>query len=913
MKLSIKSLLPHLVALVLFVVLPSIYFSPLYDGYALKQSDIRQFQGMSKEIFDYKLTHDGQQPSWTNAMFSGMPAYQISADQSANWLTKADQLIKLGLPRPVGILFISMLGFYILGLCLRINPWLAMIGALGYGFSTINILYLGAGHMSKVNAIAYMAPALGGLLLAFRGRWLLGSAVFALFLGLNITANHLQMTYYLAFILGAVALAEVIRLALTKNWKPLGLAIGGLALASVLAVVSNANLLMTTLEYSKFTTRGTTELTIKPKTGSLQAKEGLDKDYILEYNYGKRELLSLYAPNAKGGKGDLIANDPDALTDTDPTYAEQIGQMNHYWGGQRMSGGAFYFGVVMLVFFLLGLLFVKDALRWPFLVLSVLVLYLASNQMNFLNDFFIHQFPMYNKFRDSKMILVLLQIMIPAMGLLFLDKLIKNEGLWGQKKYWYIASGTILCVSALLVLSPSLSGSFMTNEEVKQFADASKQAKDASQTAFYQGMRQSLIETRMGIYKADMQRSLFLVIIALGLVVLLLRTQLNRMLILSIAGVMVLADQMSVAKRYLNNDDSTGVLQAYQTLDEASIPYPVSPADVSIIQQEKPNAALAQKLEAAYADFIYYKDLSDQSVLSTYAAFGALNLSSNYRVLNINGTMAETNTSFFHKSLGGYHGAKLKRYQEFVDFHFPLAAQALSAAVNKAKNDKFRTLALPVGTTQEQAQQIFDTISVESIALEGEAEYLNMLNAKYIILKPNQSAVRNTNANGPAWFVSDVKVVANANKEMLASGSKALLDSKKQAIVHQEFKTQLNGLGQDSTSSIKLLNYDPSELRYASNSKAKQLAVFSEIYYPAGWNCYIDGKKPVQTLRVNYLLRGVVVPAGKHEITWKFEPLSVQTGNTLAGLGSGLLLLGFLVALWFTYKHATRQEPAPQK
>ena len=913
MKLSIKSLLPHLVALVLFVVLPSIYFSPLYDGFALKQSDIRQFQGMSKEIFDYKLTHDGQQPSWTNAMFSGMPAYQISADQSANWLTKADQLIKLGLPRPVGILFISMLGFYILGLCLRINPWLAMIGALGYGFSTINILYLGAGHMSKVNAIAYMAPALGGLLLAFRGRWLLGSAVFALFLGLNITANHLQMTYYLAFILGAVALAEVIRLALTKNWKPLGLAIGGLALASVLAVVSNANLLMTTLEYSKFTTRGTTELTIKPKTGSLQAKEGLDKDYILEYNYGKRELLSLYAPNAKGGKGDLIANDPDALTDTDPTYAEQIGQMNHYWGGQRMSGGAFYFGVVMLVFFLLGLLFVKDALRWPFLALSVLVLYLASNQMNFLNDFFIHQFPMYNKFRDSKMILVLLQIMIPAMGLLFLDKLIKNEGLWGQKKYWYIASGTILFVSALLVLSPSLSGSFMTNEEVKQFADASKQAKDASQTAFYQGMRQSLIETRMGIYKADMQRSLFLVILALGVVILLLRTQLNRMLILSIVGVMVLADQMSVAKRYLNNDDSTGVLQAYQTLDEASIPYPVSPADVSIIQQEKPNAALAQKLEAAYADFIYYKDLSDQSVLSTYAAFGALNLSSNYRVLNINGTMAETNTSFFHKSLGGYHGAKLKRYQEFVDFHFPSAAQALSAAVNKAKNDKFRTLALPVGTTQEQAQQIFDTISVESIALEGEAEYLNMLNAKYIILKPNQPAVRNTNANGPAWFVSDVKVVVNANKEMLASGSKALLDSKKQSIVHQEFKTQLNGLGQDSTSSIKLLNYDPSELRYASNSKAKQLAVFSEIYYPAGWNCYIDGKKPVQTLRVNYLLRGVVVPAGKHEITWKFEPLSVQTGNTLAGLGSGLLLMGFLVALWFTYKHATRQEPAPQK
>ena len=913
MKLSFKTFLPHLVALVLFVALPSIYFSPLFDGYALKQNDIRQFQGMSKEIFDYRLTHDNEQPYWTNAMFSGMPAYQISVEQNANWLTKVDQLIKFGLPRPVGILFISMLGFYILGLCLRINPWLAMLGAVGYGFSTINILYLGAGHMSKVNSIAYMAPALGGLLLAFRGRWLLGSAIFALFLGLNITANHLQMTYYLAFILGAIAVAEVIRMVLSKSWKPLGLSLAGLALASILAVVANAGLLFSTQEYSKLTTRGTSELTIKPKVGGSQAKEGLNKDYILEYNYGKRELLSLYAPNAKGGKGDLIANDPDALADTDPTYAEQVGQMNHYWGGQRMSGGAFYFGVVMLVFFILGLLFVKDALRWPFLVLSILVLYLASNQMNALNDFFIHQFPMYNKFRDSKMLLVLWQIMVPTMGLLFLDKLVRNEGLLGQKKYWYGAMGGLLLIAIVLVASPSLSGNFMTSEELKQFADASKQAKDASQTAFYQGMRQALIDARITIYKADMQRSLFLVILALGVVVLFLRTKMNRMALIAITGVLVLADQMSVAKRYLNNDDSTGTYASYQTLDEASVPYPVSPADMSILQQEKPNAALAQKLLSAYADFDYYKNLTDQSTLNAYAAFGALNLSSNYRVLNVNGTMAETNTSFFHKSLGGYHGAKLKRYQEFVDFHFPAAVQAFSAAVNTAKNEKFRTMVLPADISQEQAQQIFDTLSVSSIALGAEAEYLNMLNTKYVILKPNQPAILNTNANGPAWFVPDVKMVKDANQEILASGSKALLDSKKQAVVHQEFKAQLKGLGQDSTATIKLLNYDPSELRYASNSKAKQLAVFSEMYYPAGWNCYIDGKKPVANLRVNYLLRGVVVPAGKHEIVWKFEPLSVQSGNTLASVGSSLLLLGFLLALWFTYKHAVRQAPEPQK
>lgn len=511
MKVSIKSLLPHLIAVLMFVILPSIYFSPLYNGYTLKQSDIRQFQGMSKEIFDYKLSHNGEQTMWTNAMFGGMPSYQISVTQDSNLLTTLDQVIKLGLPRPVGILFISMLGFYILGLCLRINPWLSMIGAVAYGFSTINILYLGAGHMSKVNAIAYMAPAIGGLILAFRGRWLLGAGLFALFMGLNISANHLQMTYYLAFILVAVALTEVIRIVLAKDLKYLTRAIPALALASVLALLANASLLLPTLEYSKYTTRGTSELSIKPKAASQSMeKEGLASSYILEYNYGENELLSIYAPNAKGGKNDYIANNPEALANVDYNYSEQVGQMDQYWGGQRMSGGAFYFGVVMLVLFVLGLIFLKDALRWPFLALSILVIFLASNQMNFLNEFFINDFPMYNKFRDSKMMLVLMQIMVPSLGLLFLDRMIKNEGILGQKKHWFIGMGAVALLGFILMTSPSLSGDFLSKQEVKQFAEASKQAKDASQITYYQGLRQALIDTRIGIYKADMQRSFFL-------------------------------------------------------------------------------------------------------------------------------------------------------------------------------------------------------------------------------------------------------------------------------------------------------------------------------------------------------------------------------------------------------------------
>ncbi len=908
MKISVKSLLPHLIALLLFVILPSIYFSPVYQGYSLKQSDIRQFQGMSKEIFDYKLANDGKQTMWTNAMFGGMPSYQISATQDSNLLTTLDQVIKLGLPRPVGILFISMLGFYILGLCLRINPWLAMIGALGYGFSTINILYLGAGHMSKVNAIAYMAPALGGLILAFRGRWLLGAGIFALFMGLNISANHLQMTYYLAFILVAVSIAETVRLGIEKQWLNLGKTIGALAIASVLALVSNAGLLLPTLEYSKYTTRGTSELTIKSKEASQSlSKEGLASSYILEYNYGKNELLSIYAPNAKGGKNDYISNNPDALANIDYNYAEQVGQMDQYWGGQRMSGGAFYFGVVMLVFFLLGLMFVKDALRWPFLALSLLTLYLASNQMNFFNDFFINHFPMYNKFRDSKMMLVLLQIMIPALGLLFFDRMLKGEGLLGQKKHWFIGMGVLVLAAFILMTSPSISGDFLSKQEVQQFADASKQAKDASQISFYQGLRQALIDTRIGIYKADMQRSFFLVLLALGLVFVLIRTQMNRMLIMALAGVFVLADQLSVAKRYLNNDDTTGSYKSYQTEDEASAPYQVSMADLSILNNEKVPGALAEKLKIAYQDFEYYKNLTDQQTLDYYAAFGALNLSSSYRVLNVNGTMAETNTSFFHKSIGGYHGAKLKRYQEFVDFHFPVAVGALNTAMNAAKNEKFRTLSLPADMTQAQAQKIFDTISVAELQLTGEAEYLNMLNTKYVVLNPNQKAVLNTNANGPAWFVSNVKIAADANQEMTLSAGKKLGSSKENAVVHTEFKAQLQGLGTDSTAQIKLTAYGPSHLAYQAQSKAKQLVVFSEMYYPAGWSCYIDGYA-VASLRANYLLRGVVVPAGKHKIEWKFEPLSVSRGNTLSMLGSSLLLLGFLLSLFFSFKKSKGME-----
>jgi hypothetical protein len=917
MNSTLKSLFPHLVAIAAFILLSSIYFSPLFDGYSLKQSDIRQFQGMSKEIVDYEFVH-GEKPLWTNAMFGGMPTYQISVDHNANWLTYVDQAIKFGLPRPVGILFVSMLGFYILALCLRVNPWLGIIGAIAFGFSTINVLYIGAGHMSKVNAIAYMAPALGGLILAFRGKWLLGAAVFGLFFGLNLTANHLQMTYYLSFLLGAVALSEVIRLALQKEWVYLGKTVGALMVVSTLTLMASASNLMTTFEYSKYTTRGTSDLTLKPKgqAAKMTAKEGLNKNYILEYNFGGGEWLSIVAPNAKGGKTDLLGNNEkaaeiinanpdyyqysDVLLNTDPSKPA----FPSYWGGQSFSGGAFYFGVVMLFFFLMGLIFLKDSLKWPFLVIGILAILLSSNDPGGINDFFINKFPLYNKFRDSKMIMTLLQIMIPALGVLFLDKLLRKEGLLGDKKAWLIGSASIVFLAVILYASPSLSGEFITKNELKMFADQAKSVKDPSQISYLSGMKNAVEDVRIELFKSDLGRSIFFLFLGAGIVLLLSRTSLPKGLIVGGLALLVLSDNISVNKRYLNNETPGDQYSSYVIASDATIPYAPNPSDMSILSREKVPSQQEQLIFAKMGDNVYFKDALDQEMNAVYAKFGALNLNSNYRVLNFSNPFAETATSFFHKSLGGYHGAKLKRYQELIDFAINDEMQQLNKEISDLKNTKLREYGAKMQLTQELAQQIFDTITVDELAVSDKNPAINMLNTKYIVVNPNQKAIKNTNANGPVWFVNQVNWAANANEELL---SLRKIDTKKQAVIHTEFKSLASGTSVDTNASILLTKYETTLLKYVSESKSDQIAVFSEIYYPEGWNCYVDGKQ-IETFRANYVLRAAKIEKGKHQIEWKFEPKAFQKGSNVSFAGSSLLILACIGVFWMNRKVEIKEE-----
>ncbi len=894
----LKKIAPHAIAIVLFIALSSIYFSPLFDGYTLKQSDVKQFQGMSKEIVDYRI-QNGSEPLWTNSMFGGMPAYQVSVTHESNLLVFVDRFLKLGLPIPVGVLFISMLGFYIFALCLRLNPWLSIVGAIAFGFSSFNILYIGAGHMTKVNAVAYMAPALGGMILAFRGRWLIGSIIFALFFGLNLTSNHLQITYYLAILLGAVAIGETIRLLVSKQFIDLGKTLGALTIAGIIGVLPSASNLLTTYEYSKYTTRGATDLTIEPdgKKKEASTQKGLNTDYILEYNYAPGEFLSVFIPNAKGGKDDYIGNNESAMEKLDSDYAEQVAQSSQYWGGQRFSGGAIYMGAIMFALFLLGLVFVKDSLKWPFLALGFVILFLVGKE-NFMNDLFLNHFPMYNKFRDSKMILVILQVIVPAMALLFIDKLTKKEGVWGNQKTWLIGTGAILGLLAILYISPSIAGSFLKSEEIKQFSDAAGSVKEADKIEMINGIKSTLVDARIEIFRADIGRSFLFIALAGLLFFLFFKGKIKPLFVIAGIAVLVLIDQMSISKRYLNNEEGDMGYLSYEEKQTAGLPYAPENADKFILASEKksvPNfATLSSSFAQQMKSYNLYESIEDDASLKQLADYSILGLNTDYRVFNFNNPFNETSTSYFHKSIGGYHGAKLKRYQEIIDFYIGNEMQTVNRLISQVKMQKLRGLDSLTIDSQEKAKAIFDTLSVSGMLLPDSTPILNMLNTKYIILDKTKEPVLNNQANGNAWFVSKVILANNANEEMKALKG---FDSKNSVVVNGKetsgFANELGKQTKQPTDKIVLTKYGTNQLTYNSDSKTSLPAVFSEIWYPEGWNCYIDGKKTDKIFRANYILRGAIIPAGKHKIEWKFEPTSYATGESLSLFSSILLLLLF--------------------
>jgi hypothetical protein len=865
MKSKLISALPHAIAVLVFVIASSTFFGPLWNGYELRQGDIDNWRGMAKEANDYRLT-DKEEALWTNSMFGGMPAYQISVVHGSNVFRYIDEVFRLGLPRPVGTLFLCMIGFYIFALCLRVNPWLSIAGGLAFGLATVNILYLGAGHTGKVHAIAYMAPTLGALILAYRGKVWLGAALFALFLGLNISANHLQMTYYLAFAVGLVAVSESIRLLIEKQWTRVGQSALFLLLAGLIGVLPNLSNLITTYQYGEYTTRGKTELTItaEGEEKSAAEKTGLESSYILQYNLDKGEQWSLYVPNARGGNSAAIGSYKEAMKAVDKQYRENIAQQNAYWGGQLYTGGAFSFGAGVIFLFVLALIFSKDFLRWPFLVLSLLAIALSMNEMTTLNDFFIHHVPLYNKFRDSKMILVLIQVMAPALALLFLQELAETEWSKVKKRNVFIGIGVLVLVAATLRFAPGVMGDFLSKQDKEQFAQMEEEVgQDAGQLAMLDEYKTELIEVRKTIYSEDAGRSLVLVLLVVAVVVLVMMKKIPTLAAgLALAAIFA-GDLWTVDLRYLNDDKTKGQMRSYVPVDEKIIPHRPSKADDYIFKLERANVsdfdAKVSALKTAMKQD-EYAPVKKDALLDMAAGFSVVNRNTNYRVLSYPNPFSDAGTSYFHKSIGGYHGAKLKRYQELIEFRL-----------------------------QPEMATLVDSLkSGGQITVLSRLNALNMLNAKYIIVNPEMPPLENPYACGNAWFVSSIKSVKNADEEITELAN---FDPKSTALVDERYKNAFTApAASDSSARIEMKSYSPRRITYTSNSSVAAPAVFSEIYYPEGWVCRVDGKE-VDIVRVNYLLRGVMLPAGEHTVEMSFEPAVFSSTSTYSLVGSVLLML----------------------
>jgi len=789
---KLKKLLPHVIAVLAFIGIALAFMHPLLKGKEVFQSDIVQFLGMSKEIADFR-EDTGEEPLWTNSMFGGMPAYQISVLYPSNWSKKILSVLSFGLPGPSRYLFLMMAGAYFMFLMSGAGWRYALAGAFGYGFASYTLIILGVGHNSKAHAMAFMAPVIGSILLTYNGRYILGAALLALFLSLEIATNHLQVTYYLlitVLILGAVKLIYAIKNGELPHFVK---ATGLMVVAALIAVGPNVSALWTTADYGAETMRGKSELSTK------QESSGLDKGYAMSYSYGIAETFTLLIPNFMGGSSHGSLDEKSAVYEalTDNRVPKQqakgmIGSMPTYWGDQIYVAGPVYLGAVICFLAMLGFLVLDSNTRWWLLLAFLLSIMLSwGNNFAALSDLFFYYFPGYNKFRAVSMTLVIAQLVLPIAAILGLKKFLESTDKPKAKRNLMIALGTVGGFCLMFALLPGLFLDFTTVNDAQ-----------LTNAGYPDWLVDALIDDRKSLLQSDAMRSFVFILIAAGLLFAHHLEKLKSNMVGLLIAALVLVDLVPVAHRYLNEDDYISARKNKNIISPTAI-------DQQIMADSDPN-------------------------------FRVLNLASN--------TFNDSKTSYFHKSLGGYHGAKLKRYQELVD----------------------------------------SCISRTNLAV------INMLNAKYFITpdKEGKPAVRrNPLALGNAWFVDEVRMVENADEE-LTSLNKDDFNPEKLAIIDKRFETDLAGFSpsSDSTAQIYFLDYKPNHLKYETQTSSDQLAVFSEIYFANGWNAYVDGElKP--HWRANYVLRSMIIPAGEHEVEFKFEPQVYYTGEKISLAGSILLIL----------------------
>lgn len=811
----------HIGMVLAFIVICFVYFSPVMQGKALAQSDVLQAKATQKEIMEFKAK-DGTAPLWTNQMFGGMPTYQIWAKYAYNGASYGIAVVTKAFPAPIGTVLLLLIGAYFLFITLKANPWLAAAGAIAFGFTLYNFVLIAAGHSNKDLAIGFFAPIIASIMITMRGRYLLGGSLTALFLALEIRANHIQMTYYLFLAMLIYVGIELYHAIKGKTLASFGKAIGFLAAAVVLAVAVNTSLLWTTAEYAAQTNRGKSNLTTDEGK-----KEGMTKDYAYNWSQGVGESFTFLVADLYGGASsiDKMAK-PEShtykavaenLTQGDPNQTpqavQQIAQsfnLNQYWGEKPGTSGGYYFGAIICFLFVFGLFIVQNRLKWWILATTILFTLLSFGK-NFplVSDLFYNYFPLYNKFRAVESILAVVGLMVPILAVTAVieaqsEKI--NQQVLIKKLTW--SAGITGGFALLVALFPTLFFSFTSSTHQQSVEALTQTLQNNSGVA--QRIANAVVEDRIGIAKADGLRSLIFILMGFGLIWALITKKLSTNIALGLLAFVVLVDMWQVDKRYLNSDN-------FKSKADLANYYQPRDVDKFIMADKDPH-------------FRVY----DQTI----------------------NTFSDASVSTFHKTIGGYHAAKLKRYDELIQNQF-------NGSINQ--------------------------------------DVLDMLNARYFILQNQQNGAvsmqRNATALGNAWIIKSVLSVKNSDEEMKAINS---FDPKNVAVVDEQYKKLLDTtrLGADPSAYIKMVNYHPDHIQYEYSAPRDILAVFSEIYYDKGWNMYVDGvKKPY--FRANYVLRAAQLEAGNHKVEFKFEPKAYYLGEKIS-LASSVLLVGFLGLAFYT-------------
>ncbi|MGK4024225.1 YfhO family protein [Bacteroides fragilis] len=824
-----KKFLPDLIAILAFIVISFIYFFPaITEDRILFQHDTVAGAGAGQEAKEY-YERTGERTRWTNALFGGMPTYQMSPSyDSTEPLTFVQKVYHLFLPNYVWLTFIMMLGFYILLRAFGIPAWLAGLGGIIWGFSSYFFILIAAGHIWKFITLAYIPPTIAGIVLAYRKKYLLGGIITALFMAMQILSNHVQMTYYFLFVILFMVGAFFEDAWRKKELPQFFKATGVLIVAGLIGVSINLSNLYHTYEYSKETMRGKSELKYEG-AAAKQTSSGLNRDYITQWSYGIGETFSLLVPNVKGGASVPLSRSEKAMEKANPMYSSLYSQLTQYFGDQPMTSGPVYVGAFVLMLFILGCFIVKGPMKWALLGATIFSILLSWGK-NFmgLTDFFIDYIPMYNKFRAVSSILVIAEFTIPLLAILTLKEILTKPELLKEKlKYIYISFGLTGGLALLFAIAPRLF--FPTYIPGNEMA-ALQNALPADQLS---PIIANLEEMRVHLFTSDAWRSFFIVTIGTLLLLAYNAKKLKATWTVAAIALLCLGDMWSVNKRYL--------------YDEQFIPKSEQTAT-------------------------FRKTQTDELILQ--------DPSLDYRVLNFAGnTFEENNTSYWHKSVGGYHAAKLRRYQEMIDHHIAKEMQAAYQEVATAggQMDSVNSAKFPV---------------------------LNMLNTKYFIFPAGQQGqtvpIENPYTFGNAWFIDKIQYVNNANEEIDAIGQ---VDLQQTAIVDSKFKEALKGVNKgykDSLSTIRLTSYEPNQLVYETSSPQDGIVVFSEIYYP-GWTATIDGK-PADIVRADYILRAMNVPAGKHTIEMRFDPQSLHITEGIAYGAMALLLIGVIILIWIYRK-----------